>query len=122
MSFTQTSLSFVGAILFLMGLICGVEVLTFTIAIEKSPRHLAASAVAFVNFILMASNALMQYTIGFVLDYFWDGAIINGAPIYSASAYRAAISIIPVLSAIITLIFIYEMVDVKRRKKKMVVV
>src|SRR5579883_846463 len=113
---TSNFLLIIGMILFLIGLIGGAEVLTFTIAIENSPRYLAASAVAFVNFIVMIISGIMQYVVGLTLDYFWDGAIINGIPIYSASAYRIAIATIPVLSALGTLIFISGIIQTKSNK------
>ena len=101
-----------------MGLICGAEVLTFTIAVENSPKNLAASAVALVNFIMMAITGIMQYIVGSALDYFWSGTIINSIPIYSASTYQAAISTIPILSALTTLIFIYGIWQSKDNENK----
>jgi MFS family permease len=103
---TSSSLLWIGAILFLTGLICGAEVLTFSMAVDKSPKHLAASAVALVNFIMMAICGLMQYIVGLTLDYCWTGKIINGLPVYDASMYRVAMSTVPLLSALVTLIFI----------------
>lgn len=114
---SPNSLLLIGFVLFFMGLICGAEVLTFTIAVENSPKHLAASAVALVNFFMMASCGAMQYIVGFTLDYFWSGKTVNGIPIYDAHAYQAAISTLPLLSAIATIFFIYGMFQFKFKKQ-----
>lgn len=116
--FITTNLSLIGTILLLIGSICGAEALTFTIAVENSPKHLAASAVAFVNFIMMSISGIMQFIVGCTLNHFWEGTIINGIPKYDTGAYQAAISTVPLLSAIFTLVFICGIFQSKRNKTK----
>jgi len=82
----------VWALLFAMGLVSGSFVLTWPIAREVNPPHLAGVAVAVVNMGGFLGAALTQGPIGAVLDHRWTGTMAEGARVYPLEAYRAAFS------------------------------
>jgi len=84
------------ALLFLFGFSTSVQVLVFAVGKELSPAHLAGSAVALTNMLVMMGGVIFKGVIGDMLDNHWDGIFIEGIRIYSATDYRYAVSIIPV--------------------------
>ena len=79
---------------FLLG-VCGSPV---TVALgamrEVNSKHHSATALGLVNMCIVGSAAVLQPIIGWLLDIAWDGAIIDGARIYSATAYSTAFSVL----------------------------
>ena len=54
-------------LMFVMGFITSTQSLAFAMAIEMSPRHLSATAVATCNFLTMIVAAGLQIAVGFIL-------------------------------------------------------
>lgn len=82
-------------LMFLVGLTSSVEVICFAIGRENCPTPLAGTVVAVTNF-LVVSFAFFQIFVAKVLDYTWDGTIIDQTKIYSADNYHTAMLILPV--------------------------
>jgi len=80
----------VAALLFGMGGVGGAFVLTWPIAREVNPPHLAGTAVAVANMGGFLGAALTQKYVGRVLDAGWTGAMVEGARVYPAAAYAGA--------------------------------
>ena len=81
------------ATLFGMGAVNGQFVLTWPIAREVNPPHVAGVAVAVVNFGGFLGAALTQGPMGSVLDARWAGALTGGARVYPVDAYQAAFAV-----------------------------
>ena len=81
------------ATLFGMGAVNGQFVLTWPIAREVNPPHVAGVAVAVVNFGGFLGAALTQGPVGSVLDARWAGAVSEGARVYPMDAYQAAFAV-----------------------------
>ncbi len=64
----QMSMTPMMAIMFFMGLCTSTQSITFAVAIEISPRSLAATAVGVCNFITMLAAAGLQNAIGWILN------------------------------------------------------
>ena len=79
---------------FVTGLFLGAMVVCFAIAREINRRAVTGVAIAFVNMSITATGAVFQPLIGFLLDFNWDGAMVDGARLYSAETYRAAFSVL----------------------------
>jgi nitrate/nitrite transporter NarK len=78
-------------VLFLaMGAVGAAFVLTWPIAREVNPPHLAGMAVAVANLGGFLGAALTQGPIGAVLDAGWTGAMAQGARVYPLAAYQNA--------------------------------
>jgi MFS family permease len=78
------------AVLFAMGAFGSAFVLTWPIAREVNPPHLAGTAVAVSNLGGFIGASLTQGPVGAMLDHRWTGAMLDGARVYPLDAYRAA--------------------------------
>jgi hypothetical protein len=73
-----------------MGAFGSAFVLTWPIAREVNPPHLAGTAVAVSNLGGFIGASLTQGPVGAMLDHRWTGAMLDGARVYPLDAYRAA--------------------------------
>lgn len=87
-------------LLFLTGLFAGGIVLTFAVARENAPGWASGAALGVVNMAVMSSGAIFQPLIGWFLDLAWNGETIEGVRIYAAEAWRRAMLVLPVCSAL----------------------
>jgi sugar phosphate permease len=78
------------AVLFAVGSFASAFVLTWPIAREVNPPHLAGTAVAVSNLGGFVGASLTQGPVGAMLDHRWTGAMLDGARVYPLDAYRAA--------------------------------
>ena len=76
---------------------------SFALARENSPPEITGSVTGIVNSMTVASGAVLQPFVGLLLDYMWDGKLVDGARIYRATDFQWSFSII-LLSALIGLI------------------
>ncbi len=96
-------------LLFLLGVFSSVQVICFAIGRENCPQSLAATAVAVTNF-LVVSFSVMQIVVAKILDYTWDGMVVDSAKVYSASSYQIAMLVLPaaLILALILSFFLKE--------------
>ena len=85
------------AMLTLHGFTASAMVLGFAVVKERNAAGAAALALAVVNTFVVGSGALLQPAIGWLLDRSWTGAMADGARIYDAAAYGAALALLPPL-------------------------
>lgn len=83
-------------ILLAFGIASSPQVLVFAISCENSPHELAGTAVAFTNMLAMLGGALIPPILGMLLDYNWDGQMLNDIPVHSEFAYKIAFSLMPI--------------------------
>jgi hypothetical protein len=57
-------------------------------------------AIGIVNSLTVASGAVLQPLVGWMLDIQWQGEMEGAAPVYSASDYRTAFILVLVSSLI----------------------
>ena len=97
-------------LLFTFGLFSSGFFLAFAITREINPTQYSGTAVGFMNMMNTIGSMIAPPAIGYTLDFFWNGAILNGAPVYSLQTYQVALSILPIMifAAIIVLPFIKE--------------
>ena len=89
---------------FLVGIFCGAHPLCFALGKENSPNQISGTAVAATNTLIMFGGMAFQPIVGKLLDKHAINAVIeNGIPVYTASDYTYALSIIPI-GLIITVI------------------
>lgn len=92
----STPLLVVEGLLFLFGVFSSIEVVTFAVGRETSPRNVSGAAVSFINLIVMLSGLAFQPLVGKMLDMRWTGQIVNGVRVYDLVSFRFALSVIPV--------------------------
>lgn len=86
----------VSTLLFLFGFSISSFLLCFTMIREVSAPLLAATAIGFMNAFDALFGALSDPLTGKVLDSQWSGMTLNGARIFSVSAYKMAFLTLPI--------------------------
>lgn len=85
---------------FMCGAILGCMVVLYPLVGETNPAQYSGTAYAFCNMFPVASGALFQPLIGFLLDLGWDGTLVDGARVYDAATYGWAFAVMPAFLAI----------------------
>jgi len=85
-------------VLALTGIASGAVMVSFAFAKESVPAHLAGTVSGVINMGNMLGGLIMQPAVGWLLDRNWDGALENGARVYSFAAYRTGFSLMLVWS------------------------
>jgi MFS family permease len=91
--------AFLPLVCFLIGLGSSVVVLVFAAIREVNDPRYVGVALGFHNLPTFLSFGLTQWVTGLVLDRHWDGALVAGARVYDADAYRAAFALCLLLAA-----------------------
>jgi MFS family permease len=104
---TRSSLTF---LLFLFGFSISSFLLCFTMIREISLPILAATAIGFMNAFDALFGAFSDPLTGKFLDIGWDGRLVEGARVFSVSAYKAAFLTLPayLIISLLTLLRIKE--------------
>ncbi|MDR3151680.1 MAG: MFS transporter [Holosporaceae bacterium] len=75
------------AALFVVGFSCG-ALLEFVIGTAEFPGRMSATVTSVINMSSMVSGIILMPLIGWIVDLSWDGAMMDGIKLYSASDYR----------------------------------
>lgn len=89
------TLSTLNLIFFFVGFCCGAHHLCFALAKESNPIQISGTAVAVTNMLIMTGGSVFQPVVGKLLDLHATTMGANGLPIYNASDYAFALSVIP---------------------------
>jgi MFS family permease len=92
-----TLLSFI-VVLFLffaLGFFTSSQVLSYPLVAEGNTRCLTATSISVVSFFAIGGYAVFQPLFGYLMDYGWQGSIVNQIRVYSVSDYHRALSILP---------------------------
>ena len=92
----ELSVMTIFVLLFLFGVAYGAEVLVFPVGRELSSKKVAATAVAVTNMLVMVSGSLLTPLVGIILDYLWNGIMVNGEHVYSAANFTIALTMLPI--------------------------
>ena len=94
-------------LLFLFGFSISSFLLCFTMIREISIPFLAATAIGFMNAFDALLGAFSDPLTGKILDLTWGGKIVDGARIFSVSAYKMAFLTLPIY-LIISLLMLWK--------------
>lgn len=83
-----------------IGLAAGGQILTFDLVRSHAAEHDFATACGFNNMAVVIGGAILQPLVGILLDYFWNGHIQAGVPIYSVNNYQMALVLVPLSFAL----------------------
>src|SRR5690606_18575634 len=94
----------------LIGFACGAHPLCFPLGKENNPIQISGTAIAVTNTFIMMGGNIFPPIVGKLLDYHSSTIGIDGMPVYSASDYTFALSVIPlgVLAGIVLSFFLKE--------------
>lgn len=86
-----------------LGIFNGFTALLYTCTREVVRREVSGMALGVVNMSSFLSAAILQILMGIILDLKWEGAMVNGARVFSQSAFQLGFLLvgIVVLTAII---------------------
>lgn len=87
-------IGFVSVLFGLNGMLYGVHMMCFAIIKDSVSTQAAGTAIGFMNFCVMSSGLVGATMMGYVLDYVWDGQLINNAPHYTVDHYTYACSFV----------------------------
>jgi MFS family permease len=87
-------------LLFLFGFSISSFLLCFTMICEIHTPLLAATAIGFMNAFDALLGAISDPLTGKFLDSVWDGTLIEGARVFSVSAYKIAFATLPIYLAL----------------------
>ena len=93
-------LAFSVALFILIGFAGGFMACCFALVREVIPTRIMGGAIGIVNSLTVASGAVLQPLVGWMLDIQWQGEMEGAAPVYSASDYRTAFILVLVSSLI----------------------
>ncbi|OAI49410.1 hypothetical protein AYO45_02545 [Gammaproteobacteria bacterium SCGC AG-212-F23] len=96
---------------FFLGIFCGAHPLCFALGKENSPIAISGTAVAVTNTLIMLGGMVFQPIVGQLLDKHAVNVVMqNGIPVYTASDYTYALSVVPIGLAltIILILFLKE--------------
>ncbi len=83
-------LPLVVAMICAIGMTGGGMVITFAMAREVSPPSIHGTVSGVVNALTVGSGAVLQPVIGVLLDWQWDGMLLDGARVYTPDQFRVA--------------------------------
>jgi MFS family permease len=90
------SYAVLNALLFLYGVFSGTELIVFIMAKENSGARLSGTVFAATNMIVSLGGVIFQPLVGYILDGFSDGQVINGMQVYTVFDYQMALSVLPI--------------------------
>jgi len=73
-----------------IGFMSGGLIIGFAFAREVNHPGASGAVGGVVNMSVLGIAAIMQPVLGRILDFHWDGVVLNGARIYSSTAYSSA--------------------------------
>ncbi len=82
-------------LLFLFGLFASPQILVFAIAKDKCKPELLGTVFAFNNFVIMMGGLIGQPLVGKILDFYLIENELSRVPVYPASSYILALSLLP---------------------------
>ena len=87
----EWSLSAIGILFAVTGIGGSAMVVIFGSVRESNLIVNSAAAMGLANMCVVGSGAMTQPLIGWLLEHYWDGALIDGIPVYSVETYRIAL-------------------------------
>ena len=75
-------------------------ILTFALCRETTPAWARGAALGVVNGAVTGSGALFQPLLGWVLDLYWDGTLLEGARLYTVDGYQALLLVLAATNAL----------------------
>lgn len=90
------SLFSIGILILCFGFFSSGLVLAFSVAREISSAAVSATSLGFVNGINSLFAAVSQPLVGFLLDFYWGGQVINQVRSFSHIDFQRALAILPI--------------------------
>jgi len=86
-------------LLFCFGLAAASQVVTFGLISDNNDEKIIGTALGFNNMAVI-SGAVLQTLVSYIITMMWEGATVNGTPVYTQHEFSFAFAIIPAISII----------------------
>jgi sugar phosphate permease len=86
----------VGIALLLLGISASVQSLSFGIIKDVVPANVFGTASGINNMAAIIGGAIAQMSVGFMLNWLWNGYRLHGVPVYTVGNFKMAFLILPV--------------------------
>lgn len=83
--------------IFVVGFFTTGQLFTYPIAYDTVPAKLSGLVSGILNAGAMLSGSILQPMLGKILELAWDGSIVDGAPYYNLSCYKAGFMVVTAL-------------------------
>jgi MFS family permease len=100
---------------FCIGFFSGAQFLAFAAVVTGNSHAKTGTAAGIQNMMCMSSGIIFQPLIGKLLDWNWDGKLVDNSPVYAASDYDLALIVMP-LSLVVAAICCYFMNETYKTK------
>ena len=80
---------------FCLGFFSSTQVIAYPMVAESNKHQLTATATGLASLIIMCGGAVGQLLFGKLLDWHWQGSLLNGARSYLAGDYHYAMMLFP---------------------------
>lgn len=95
------------ALFFILGFATSTQIIGYPAITESNSIKNAGSALGFASVIIMVGPALFEPLFGHILDSSWHGLMTHGSPLYSPTAFIAALAIFPITCGLAYLAIIF---------------
>lgn len=89
--------SMASVMMFAFGFFTGACFVAYASIVESNCKDHSGSALGFMNMLNMAGGALGMPLVGIILDWQWNGAMLEGVRVYSLANYQVALSLLPLV-------------------------
>jgi MFS family permease len=87
-------------LMFVLGLAAGGIVVSFALVAEHGPARGIGMSTGLANTVVMVASALVLILMGLVLDWHWEGTMLDGVRVYPVDGYRKAFIIMPLVCVV----------------------
>ncbi len=85
---------------FIIGFVTSTQIITYPFVAESNPAALTGTGVGLASLIIIGGAAIAQIVFGQLLDWSWDGLMVEGQRVYSVLAYYHAMLMFPITMGI----------------------
>ncbi len=100
---------------FALGLTTSTQVLAYPLIAENNPPELTGTAMGLSGIIIMGSSLVLQPISGMLIDYGWDGTLLDGTRFYSDGDFMRAFLIFPI-GFVISILLCYTIVEKEKKQ------
>lgn len=92
------SLNFVSLLLLFLalGFFTSAQIVSYPLITESNPKMLTGTATGLASVLIMGGGAVFQPLFGWFMDLHWQGLVVNGTHVYSATDYFWGMAIMPI--------------------------
>jgi len=87
---------FFSTLFFLLGLTTSTQVLGYPVIAESNPSELSGTSMGLAGMIIMGSALVLQPVSGMLIDYNWNGMLVDGVRFYANRDFMLAFAIFPI--------------------------